>query len=136
MLWLLTSVTDNGLRFYNIFATVDLAKQHVSGCVLEDEWFADASGDCSAQVEGWWYYISQENFCGESHCGGCTGQSTHRKHCRHNPNYSYKLLLADRAEDIADQIGGNNPGASNHCYAAAGLLREQVRIERESKDTK
>lgn len=59
-------------------------------------------------------------------CGGCLGKGSHQRHCPKNPTYSRARELADRAEDIGDSIGGNDPVAANHCYAAAGLLRAQV----------
>ena len=60
-------------------------------------------------------------------CGGCQGLGNHRRHCRHNPDYTYARELADMADSLADQIGSNNAGAANHCYAAAGLLMQQHR---------
>lgn len=56
-------------------------------------------------------------------CGGCAGMGSHRKHCPRNPNYTYLGYLADLAEDMGDRIGGTDPGAANHCYAASGILR-------------
>lgn len=58
-------------------------------------------------------------------CGGCKGMGGHRRHCRQNPDYTYARVLADIAESAGDRIGGNNPGAASHCYAAAGLLLAQ-----------
>lgn len=66
-------------------------------------------------------------------CGGCQGLGSHRRHCPRNPNYDIRLMWADRAEDIGDSIGPNNMGAANHCYTAAGLLRQQVKQQREEQ---
>jgi len=60
-------------------------------------------------------------------CGGCSGLGSHRRHCPRNPAYDRRLELADRAEDLGDRIGSNNMAAGNHCYFAAGLLRQEVR---------
>jgi len=128
-LWLLTTETDNGLCFYNIFATKELAMMHLEDTVPKWAWEEDVSGDLKYHSD-YSYFISQEPYTPENHCGGCSGLGSHRKHCQKNPNYDYKLMLADRAESVADSIGANNTGASNHCYAAAGLLRQQVREQR------
>lgn len=34
--------------------------------------------------------------------------------------------MAQAAEDLADSVGANNPGAANHLYAAAGLLKQDA----------
>lgn len=60
-------------------------------------------------------------------CGGCAGLGSHRRHCRHNPAYDRRIEWADKAEHLGDMIGPNNMGAANHCYAAAGALRKEVR---------
>lgn len=134
--WLLVTRTDNGLHFYNIFETRELATLHLESAVRPEEWREDASGDLSfVPDEGYHFFISQEPYTPENHCGGCAGIGSHRRHCRKNPNYDYRLELADRAEDLADTIGPNNYGAANHCYTAGGLLREQARVARESQET-
>ena len=56
-------------------------------------------------------------------CGGCQGLGSHARDCTANPNYSYRRVLAERAEDLGDTIGSRDPAAANACYRAAGLLR-------------
>jgi hypothetical protein len=34
---------------------------------------------------------------------------------------------ADRADSLADTVGANEPGAANHLYQAAAILREGAR---------
>lgn len=128
--WLLVTETDNGLCFYNIFETRELAVLHLEGIVDESEWHEDASGDLRFRTKHYSYHISSEPYTTVNNCGGCAGMGSHRKHCVHNPNYDYRLKLADQAESLADSIGSNNTGAANNCYTAAGLLRQQVREER------
>lgn len=56
-------------------------------------------------------------------CGGCRGMGSHRRYCPRNPNYHPWRRLADRAVDIGDQIGGNDPGVANQAYALAARIR-------------
>lgn len=67
-------------------------------------------------------------------CGGCQGLGSHLRHCRHNPEYTYVRELSDAAEALGDRIGPNHTGAANHCYAAAGLLREEHEAQLRQKD--
>lgn len=62
-------------------------------------------------------------------CGGCAGLGSHRRHCPHSPTYNRWLELADRAEDLGDQIGSNDTQAANHAYAIAGHLRRKAKGE-------
>lgn len=39
---------------------------------------------------------------------------------------SHLGTLAEQAESLGDTVGGNLPGAANHLYRAAGLLREEA----------
>jgi hypothetical protein len=67
-----------------------------------------------------------------SECGGCEGIGAHRKHCRRNPDYHYKLELADEAESLGDRLG--QPHLANYAWYIAGILRMQVKHERESQE--
>lgn len=59
-------------------------------------------------------------------CGGCQDIGSHRRHCRKNPNYNRYLELADRAENLGDEIGANDPGLANIAYRLSGLLKAKV----------
>lgn len=59
-------------------------------------------------------------------CGGCRGIGNHRRHCPHHPNYHPWRVLADRAEDIGDTIGSNEPGIANRAYQLGALIREAI----------
>jgi hypothetical protein len=62
-------------------------------------------------------------------CGGCEGQGAHWRWCPWvvGANASIMGQQADRAESLGDSVGANEPGAANHLYAAAALLREGAR---------
>lgn len=57
-----------------------------------------------------------------SGCGGCEGRGAHRKACRDPLGY-----LADRVEDLGDQIGSNNIGQANEAYRIAADIRRYNR---------
>lgn len=65
-----------------------------------------------------------------SECGGCQGLGSHRRHCPRNPNYDYRLKLADDAETLGDRVSGIDHALANHCWFVAGGLRLLVREER------
>ena len=62
--------------------------------------------------------------CDMSECGGCKGVGAHKRHCRRNPNYEYRLELADRLDSLGDAIGSNDPGSANLVYLAESRLRD------------
>lgn len=57
-------------------------------------------------------------------CGGCEGQGSHKRWCPENvgPTASRLGHWSERAEVLADEVGANDFGASNHLYAASALL--------------
>jgi hypothetical protein len=61
-------------------------------------------------------------------CEGCIGQGSHRRWCAAvvGQPASYLGVLSQDAELLADQIGTNEPDASNACYLAALLLRDRA----------
>lgn len=61
-------------------------------------------------------------------CGGCRGMGAHRRWCVRVVGLSASIRgrQAEMAENLADSVGSNNPAASNHLYAASGLLRAQA----------
>jgi hypothetical protein len=63
-----------------------------------------------------------------SECGGCVGLGAHRRWCKAVVGRGAAFLgeLSVKADNLADTVGSNDPGASNHLYAAAGLLRERA----------
>lgn len=66
-------------------------------------------------------------------CGGCEGKGSHWRWCpvAVGPHAWLFGTLSQQAENLADTIGGNDPVAANHCYAAAGLLKERAVAARE-----
>jgi hypothetical protein len=62
-------------------------------------------------------------------CGGCEGGGAHWRWCPAVVGRTASLLgqQADAAEDLGDRVGANVPGAANHLYVAASLLREAAR---------
>lgn len=36
--------------------------------------------------------------------------------------------LSEAAESLGDRVGANEPGAANHLYRAAGMLRERADV--------
>lgn len=56
-------------------------------------------------------------------CGGCRGLGNHRRYCPRHPEYHPWRQLADRAADIGDTIGSNDPGIANKAYALAAQIR-------------
>lgn len=67
-------------------------------------------------------------------CGGCNGEQRHRKHCRRNPDYDWRMEIADSAENLGDRIGPSNFEAANLAYACAGVLRQESREIRRQRD--
>lgn len=65
-------------------------------------------------------------------CGGCNSQGAHRRWCRVSVGLlaSARGKQAEAAENLADSVGSNNPGAANHLYAASALLRAQAMAHR------
>lgn len=61
-----------------------------------------------------------------SDCGGCRGLGSHGRYCPRHPDYHPWRILAARAEDIGDQIGGNDPGLANRAYALSGAIRDAI----------
>jgi hypothetical protein len=61
-----------------------------------------------------------------SECGGCQGLGAHRRYCPQHPDYHPWRVLADRAEDIGDRIGGSDPGLANQAYFLAGAIRRAM----------
>jgi hypothetical protein len=61
-------------------------------------------------------------------CGGCLGIGAHKRWCEIHVGRSAAFYgrLSEAAEALGDRIGGNDPGAANHCYAAAGMLKERA----------
>jgi len=59
-------------------------------------------------------------------CGGCRGLGAHQRHCPHHPNYHPWRQLAERAEDIGDRIGANDPAVANQAYALSGAIRRII----------
>lgn len=61
-------------------------------------------------------------------CGGCQGLGSHWRWCPEAVGHSASMYgqLSQAAEDLGDRVGANNPGAANHLYAAAGLLRQDA----------
>lgn len=61
-------------------------------------------------------------------CGGCHGKGSHWRWCPKKVGQRAHRwgTLSQEAENLADSIGGNDPGAANHCYAAAGILRAKA----------
>lgn len=59
------------------------------------------------------------------YCGGCEGIGAHWRWCPAVVGESASRWgqRAQEAENLADTVGANEPGAANHLYAAAGLLR-------------
>lgn len=59
-------------------------------------------------------------------CGGCQGLGAHWRWCPEvvGRRASHLGVLAERAEDLGDTIGANEPGAANACYRAASILLE------------
>jgi hypothetical protein len=59
----------------------------------------------------------------DSECGGCRDIGAHRRHCPRHPDYHPWKLLAERAEDIGDSIGSNDPSIANWAYGLGGAIR-------------
>lgn len=61
-------------------------------------------------------------------CGGCQGLGSHWRWCPEWVGQAAHLAgtRSQLAEDLADSVGANNPGAANHLYAAAGLLKQDA----------
>ena len=61
----------------------------------------------------------------EPDCGGCKGQGAHSRRCRTNPGWFW-YRLEDKAEELGDLIGSNDPEAANMAYAIAGRMRARA----------
>lgn len=63
-----------------------------------------------------------------SSCGGCRGLGSHRRWCSAVVGGAANRMghQAEQAENLADQVGSNHPGAANALYRAAGLLRTEA----------
>jgi hypothetical protein len=61
-------------------------------------------------------------------CGGCAGLGSHRRWCIAVVGMfaAWFGAMAEQAEHMADQVGANEPGAANHLYIAAGLIRKRA----------
>ena len=64
-------------------------------------------------------------------CGGCQGLGSHRRWCPAVVGYRAHRLgkQSEQAENLADSVGANHPGAANALYHAAGLLAAAARGE-------
>lgn len=61
-------------------------------------------------------------------CGGCQGLGSHWRWCPEVVGFAANHwgVMSERIGSMADSVGGNNPGAANHLYAASALLREMA----------
>lgn len=120
-------MTDNGLCFYNIFETRELAVAHLEGDVRPDEWREDASGDLSYLPEGGYhYFISQEPYTAEKRgCGGCQGQGAHRRWCRQVVGLGASVYgpMSEQLESMGDTVGPNNMELSNRLWALSADMK-------------
>lgn len=57
-------------------------------------------------------------------CGGCEGKGSFSTRCISQPGSMWKRL-ADKAEDLADHIGSNDPAAANAAYLMAGRFEQK-----------
>lgn len=69
-------------------------------------------------------------------CGGCQGKGAHRRYCpavvgRHA---AMRGRWSQRCEDLADEIGANDPGAANRLYQLAGQFRTEAMTFAEAFD--
>ena len=67
-------------------------------------------------------------------CGGCEGKGAHWRWCPVvvGRNASITGQQSARANNLADEVGANEPGAANHLYAAAALVRRKANEQAEA----
>lgn len=65
----------------------------------------------------------------DPNCGGCQGLGAHRRWCPAVVGLPASIWgrMGEQLEDLGDRIGSNEFAASNHCYAAAGLMKAKAK---------
>lgn len=58
-------------------------------------------------------------------CGGCEGLGAHSPRCTTRPGWRFRRW-ADEVGTLADEIGANDPVASNGLYAVRAVLLERA----------
>jgi len=66
-------------------------------------------------------------------CGGCKGLGAHIRWCPTQVGYTAKYLGpgSEMIENLADTVGGNDPGLANILYHAAGELKQYALMRAE-----
>lgn len=61
-------------------------------------------------------------------CGGCRGEGAHKRWCSTvvGVHASMRGRWSERAEALADEVGGNDPGAANVLYQLAGEFKDEA----------
>lgn len=61
-------------------------------------------------------------------CGGCAGLGKHSPRCITQPGWQW-LRMQDRAEELGDMIGANDPALANRAYGLAADLAQRAKEE-------
>jgi hypothetical protein len=61
----------------------------------------------------------------ERACGGCNGLGAHSRRCHTQPGFLWRIF-EDKAEELGDLIGSNDPEAANTAYALAARMRAKA----------
>lgn len=63
-----------------------------------------------------------------SDCGGCRGEGGHKRFCPevHGRVAWMRYRWSQQAENLADEVGANQPGRANILYQLAGFWRAEA----------